>query len=89
MTNNIRFGDFVRHQLQDPKSEISKATKRLKNWKTLIKLDKYLRIDILITNHFIRFGLYDIRSYLVMGQTLELGNIKSVGDLMEEVGNKN
>jgi len=41
----MRFGDFVRNELKNPKSEISKATKRLKNWKTLIKSNNNLFIN--------------------------------------------
>jgi hypothetical protein len=40
MSNQLNFGDFVRAELKKPDSTISQCTKKLRNWKYLVAINK-------------------------------------------------
>lgn len=69
---NIRFGDFVREELKNPDSLISKHTHRLLYWKRLVKSSpkKYK-----IICEFGKFNFYEKGNLIENGCCLDVGDI--------------
>ena len=86
MANNIRFGDFVRNQLRDKNSEISKATKRLKNWKTLMASNPRIsiRYDGISLELIENVDMKGFAGRFKWRNTIEQGYLGWVGMLMNE-----